>query len=548
MSAEPRSISAAVARRFLVIRHLLVPPRSLPAEPGSVMRVVDRLGSLQFDPIDVVGRNHDLTLLARIDGYRRTWTDELLYRDRALYETYNKMLSLVPTAELPWYRITWDRHHEAHRGGAFDDHAPLVAELLERIRTGGPLSSTDIEPREAIDWYWRPTNQVRALLEALAEAGLIAISRREGNRRVYDLTERLFPAELLARQVPADEQLRHKLLSRYRGNGLLGATGEYTLWMGLGKAPERRRVHQELVEAGAITPVAVEGLRGSRFVVTDELPMLDAAEAEVTLEAGIDGPARPGGCEPGRGLPRAAGPARVGSRPARAAVRVRVPLGGLRARAEATLGLLRAPAAVRRPVRRPHRAARGPGVGHAAGGGPVVGGGVRSRSPRPTRDSPRPSPPRCARTPTSRGLRRWRCRERRGTGRSRARFASGCRGVRRSAPRGPVAARSAASRRPVDARFRCPLPSRRRRSDARHVQFAAGAREMHRGAGPPKPAVPVPSEPPDVVTRRARASRFRDSALERCCHLPTPRAQVTTPRDECPPGGDLAKRSPADDT
>ena len=299
MSAEPRSISAAVARRFLVIRHLLVPPRSLPAEPGSVMRVVDRLGSLQFDPIDVVGRNHDLTLLARIDGYRRTWTDELLYRDRALYETYNKMLSLVPTAELPWYRITWDRHHEAHRGGAFDDHAPLVAELLERIRTGGPLSSTDIEPREAIDWYWRPTNQVRALLEALAEAGLIAISRREGNRRVYDLTERLFPAELLARQVPADEQLRHKLLSRYRGNGLLGATGEYTLWMGLGKAPERRRVHQELVEAGAITPVAVEGLRGPRFVVTDELPLLDAAEAEVTLESGIDGPARPGGCEPG---------------------------------------------------------------------------------------------------------------------------------------------------------------------------------------------------------------------------------------------------------
>ena len=214
-----------------------------------MMRVVDRLGSLQFDPIDVVGRNHDLTLLARVDGYRRTWTDDLLYRDRALYETYNKMLSLVPTAELPWYRITWDRHHEAHRGGAFDDHAPLVEELLERIRTGGPLSSTDIEPRAAIDWYWRPTNQVRALLEALAEAGLIAISRREGNRRVYDLTERLFPAELLAREVPADEQLRHKLLSRFRGNGLLGATGEYTLWMGLGKAPERRRVHEELVEA-----------------------------------------------------------------------------------------------------------------------------------------------------------------------------------------------------------------------------------------------------------------------------------------------------------
>ncbi len=263
------------------------------------MRVVDRLGSLQFDPLEVAGRNHDLTLLARIDGYRRSWTDQLLYGDRVLYETYNKQMSLVPTAELPWYRITWDRAHEEHRGGAFDEHAPLVEELLDRIRADGPLSSTDVEPRAAIDWYWRPTNQVRALLEALAEAGILAIARREGNRRVYDLTERLFPSDLLARDVRAEEQLRHKLLSRYRGNGLLGATGDYTLWMGLGKAPERRVVHDGLVESGQITAIEVEGLRGPRFVVTDELPLLDAAGIEVAAEAETAAPPRPGGQEPG---------------------------------------------------------------------------------------------------------------------------------------------------------------------------------------------------------------------------------------------------------
>ncbi len=140
-----RSVSAATARRFLVRRHLLAPPRSLPPEPASVMRVIDRLGSLQFDPLEVAGRNHDLTLLARVAGYRRAWTDGLLYRDRVLYETFNKMLSLVPTAELPWYRITWDRMHAEHTGGPFDDHAPLVEELLARIRADGPLSSTDVE-------------------------------------------------------------------------------------------------------------------------------------------------------------------------------------------------------------------------------------------------------------------------------------------------------------------------------------------------------------------------------------------------------------------
>ncbi len=297
-------LSAPVARRFLVLRHLLAPPRSLPPEPASVMRVVDRLGSLQFDPLEVAGRNHDLTLLARVAGYRRPWTDGLLYEDRLLYETYNKQLSLVPTAELPWYRLTWDRNHEAHSGGTFDTHAPLVEELLERIRTTGPMSSTDLEPREAIDWYWRPTNPVRAILEALAESGVLAISRRDGNRRIYDLAERLFPAALLADRPPERDQRRHKLLSRYRGNGLLGSTGEGTLWSGTGAAAVRAATRGELVADGVLVPVTVEGIRGTRYIISDELAILDQASSEVAADAADaagDGwrVGRPGGSDAG---------------------------------------------------------------------------------------------------------------------------------------------------------------------------------------------------------------------------------------------------------
>ncbi len=87
-----RHVDRSVARRFLVLRHLLAPPRSLAAETESVLRVVARVGSLQFDPLEVAGRNHDLILLARIAGYRREWTDHWLYEDRRLYETYNKQL------------------------------------------------------------------------------------------------------------------------------------------------------------------------------------------------------------------------------------------------------------------------------------------------------------------------------------------------------------------------------------------------------------------------------------------------------------------------
>ncbi|HEY1332273.1 MAG TPA: crosslink repair DNA glycosylase YcaQ family protein [Actinomycetota bacterium] len=294
--AQSRAISPDVARRYLTLHHFLAPPRSLPTGVRGVRTVFARFGSIQFDPIDVAGRNHDLVLLARVAGYRREMTERLLYKDRSLYETYNKGLSLVPIDELPWYRITWDRARRRHEGGAFDAHAPLVEELLERIRTSGPMSSTDVPAQAAIDWYWRPTNQVRAILEALAEAGILGLVRRDGNRRVYDLVERLFPAKLLRRQVPPREQFRHKLLSRYRAHGLLGRTGSPELWLGTSPrvgaiyglegdlplaAAGRKVLLEELLEAGSLVPVSVDGVRGERFVPEEAMPLLTRAEREV---------------------------------------------------------------------------------------------------------------------------------------------------------------------------------------------------------------------------------------------------------------------------
>ena len=291
--SETRQVSAAVARRFLVLRHLLAPPRSLPAKPASVLRVIDRLGSLQFDPLEVAGRNHDLVLLSRIAGYRRGWTDHWLYEDRRLYETYNKSLQIVPVAELPFYRWTWDRMKARHDAGAFDEHAPLVEELLARIRDHGALLPRDVGAREAIDWYWRPTNQVRAILEGLAESGTLGIARREGNLRVYDLAERLFAADVLADRRPPEEQQAHRLLSRYRANGLLGASGNQELWVGgTGYAADRAAVRATLMDDGRLVPIQVEGIRGERFVVSEDLKHLAAAEREV--EAGTP----PGGAEP----------------------------------------------------------------------------------------------------------------------------------------------------------------------------------------------------------------------------------------------------------
>lgn len=164
-------VSAAGARRFLSRRHLLAPARAQAAGLDGVRSVFARLGSIQFDPLAVAGRNHDLVLHARVRDYDPAWTSELLYARRELFEAYNKGLSLLPTSELPWHRHTWDTFKGRHENGTFDRHEDTVEHVLDRIREDGPLCSLDFERKPAVDWYWGPTSEVRAVLEALAEAG-----------------------------------------------------------------------------------------------------------------------------------------------------------------------------------------------------------------------------------------------------------------------------------------------------------------------------------------------------------------------------------------
>jgi hypothetical protein len=274
-------VTAEAARRFLVARHALAPARSLTGGPDAVLEVFRRWGSIQFDPLAVAGRTHDLVLHARVAEYDPAWCDGL-YERREIFEAYNKGLSFVLTSEYPWFRGTLSRN--APR--VIAENAEVAGRVLERIRADGPLSALDFERAQGAttDWFGVPTNTVRAVLEAYAVTGVLGLARREGNRRYYDLLERLLPADVLARNVPLREQLRHKLLSRYRTHGLLGVGGGGDIFGGIGPAkpdprwpesPGRTALRQELVDDGALVPVEIEGVRGKRFVLEQEVGLLE---------------------------------------------------------------------------------------------------------------------------------------------------------------------------------------------------------------------------------------------------------------------------------
>jgi uncharacterized protein YcaQ len=241
------------------------------------MEVFRKLGSIQFDPVAVAGRNHDLVLHARVADYDPAWC-ERLYERREIFEATNKAMSFVPTSEFPWFRHVMGRKGPRFHNAALADNAAVADRVLERIRADGPLSSRDFEHQAGAtkNWFGTSENAVRSVLEAFTVTGVIGLARRDGNTRYYDLLERLLPAEVLAQEVPEREQIRHKLLSRYRAHGLLAAGGAGDTFARIANPPERRELHTELVETGALVPVDIENVRGKRFVLAEELELLEA--------------------------------------------------------------------------------------------------------------------------------------------------------------------------------------------------------------------------------------------------------------------------------
>ena len=334
-----------------VARHFLAPARSLAGGPDGVLEVFRKLGSIQFDPIAVAGRSHDLVLHARVAGYEPAWCD-LLYERREIFEATNKALSLVLTSEFPWFRLGFGRKGPRFHAGVLAENAVVAERVLGRIRAEGALSALDFESEHGApkDWFGMPENVVRAVLEAYTVTGVLGLARRQGNLRYYDLLERLLPAELLAHEVPVREQLRHKLLSRYRAHGLLGAGGAGGTFDRIARPnstperPGRNALREELVELGALVPV--DALRRVR--------------RPVRLAA-------------------------VGQRPRREPVRLRLRVGGLFPAGKAPLGLVRAPDLLQRPLRRPDRTTDRPGPSPRGGARRLVGGRLRAAPRRRVR-------------------------------------------------------------------------------------------------------------------------------------------------------------------
>jgi len=294
MAALPPALtlSKAEARRFLLMHHRLWPPRSLAGKAG-ILEFIRHVGCIQFDPIDVVGRNPDLVLQSRVADYRRSLLEEMLYSDYHLLDGWDKQAGIYPVTDWPHFARHRARTAQRH-GDPSNPPMAIAPAVLQAIRERGPLSSIDLDHAGTVDWFWGPTRLGRATLEILHGMGEVTIHHRVGTRRFFELTEKLVPADLLAAPDPnptVEEYQDWHVLRRVGGLGLVKTVGG-ECWYGIldVNTQVRRTALARLVERGDLVAVAVEGVSNRDFFIrTADLPTVQAAQAcrEVMSQAAI---------------------------------------------------------------------------------------------------------------------------------------------------------------------------------------------------------------------------------------------------------------------
>lgn len=189
------------ARRLALHHQGLGRPDAFGRGINAVERAIHSLRYVQIDTISVVNRAHHHVLQSRISNYQEEWLHRLLSERRSIFEYWHHAAAYLPMADYRFYRPIMDgfgRHKLSDRKTA--------KQVLARIRNEGPMQSKDFEapPGQKSNgwWTWKPAKRA---LEELFLSGELMVTERRGFQKVFDLTERVLPADIDL-SAPTDEE------------------------------------------------------------------------------------------------------------------------------------------------------------------------------------------------------------------------------------------------------------------------------------------------------------------------------------------------------
>ncbi len=247
-----RVVTRADAARALLGHHLCRAP---------LVEVVERLGTVQVDPLAPMGRNHDLVLQARVDGYRIDGWHAPTYADRRWLDGWDKQACLTLAEDWPARRLYFERFAERWRP-FLEEHADAVRATLGRLEQDGPRTTLgfDDAARDELRGSWYGPRLVKHVLRALWDTGRVVTVGREGGRHVYDVAERGLPER--ARRAPTlsdSDALDRLVRRRVQAAGALRWTADASSWtLPVGAAGRRKALERALAD-GSLEAWSVDG-------------------------------------------------------------------------------------------------------------------------------------------------------------------------------------------------------------------------------------------------------------------------------------------------
>lgn len=279
------TISRQQARQFILARQGLLGDWRFSGKSGAYA-YVRRAGCIQYDPVDVCGKNAELTLQSRVKNFQKNMLQELLYQDRLLVDYPDKELSIWPAEDWPYF--CGYRERSRMQGERFEGLSELEEQAISYIREYGSVSSDTLPVTGEIFWHssmhwsgnWhKKSAAARSVLEQLYTDGILIVHHKSGSRKFYDLAARHLPASLLSAKNPCDSEEEYL---QWRVKRRIGAVG--MLWdknspafLGLDmNAENRRQAFGSMKASGIILPVQVDGIKSTFYYCAEDEPLMQA--------------------------------------------------------------------------------------------------------------------------------------------------------------------------------------------------------------------------------------------------------------------------------
>ena len=276
------SISKKTYRRFLLASQGLWPGRRYQGLTGAEA-ALRQMQALQLDPLTMVARSQDIAMYGRVLNYKPDLLYKMAYEQRKAFD-YGGWLMMYPMHEFPYWRLHMQRRQQQGLRYESFTHPPkeVIKFVLKELKEKGPLGNRDIEGDAVKAWSYRGRKETSVTLFYLWLIGEVMITNRKGFDRIYDLRERVLPAEY-DYAVPVDEA---EDFFGKKHIAFMGIARENSWKTGLGDFIHRKVTNQEgkqrierLIEKGEVSRVSVEGFRENFLILNSDQAHLSELEA-----------------------------------------------------------------------------------------------------------------------------------------------------------------------------------------------------------------------------------------------------------------------------